>query len=102
MNETLGARIRRFREASGLTQKELAQQLNVGGTRISNWEKEINRPSVDMLAALCRALEVSADELLGLPLPPGQPSAQEQELLRQYRAKPALQQAVRILLGMEP
>ncbi len=51
---------------SGLTQKEIAQKLNISEGNITNWKKGENLPSVDILYKLCIILDESADYLLGL------------------------------------
>lgn len=49
-----------------IMQKELAEQLGISESNISNWKKGLNLPSVEILYKLCKTLEVSADYLLGL------------------------------------
>ena len=61
----IGLRIREFREARGMTQRQLAREIGVNEEVISNWETGKNRPNVDVLKKLCGSLGVSADELLG-------------------------------------
>ena len=41
MKYEIGARIRKYREMSGFSQKELAQKIGVSNSRVSNW----NQPS---------------------------------------------------------
>ena len=53
-------------KASGLSQKELAEKLNISESNISNWKKGLNLPSVEVLFELCVILGESADYLLGL------------------------------------
>lgn len=101
MKYEIGAKIRYFRELRGLNQKELASRIGVSNSRISNWEQGINRPDADILVLLCQALEVSADELLDMNVSNMQLTSDEQQVIIHYRNKPNLQQAVRILLGME-
>lgn len=60
----IGSQIKKYRKAKGLTQKELAELINASAGRVSNWEQGANRPDVDALVDLCKALDVSADELL--------------------------------------
>ena len=93
-------RIRKYREMSGLSQKELANIIGVSNSRISNWEQGINRPDADILAELCRALNVSPSELLDVRLSPEDLNEQERKVIMAYRAKPELQNAVNILLGI--
>lgn len=97
----IGLRIRKYREMSGLSQKEFANRIDVSNNRISNWELGINRPDVDLLSAICKVLCVSPSELLDFPLPPQELSTQEQRIISQYRAKPELQHAVHLILGID-
>ncbi len=97
----LGARIRKYREERKLSQKELAALIGVSNSRVSNWEQGINRPDADILADICRALNVSPSELLNVHLSDDELSSQERKVLRAYRKKPELQQAVNILLGID-
>lgn len=97
----IGDRIRFYREKKKLTQQELADSIHVTNSRVSNWEQGQNRPDADMLAALCRVLEVSPSELLDVHLSTDELNAQEREVIEAYRAHTELQQAVNILLGIE-
>ena len=53
----IGNRIRKYREASHLSQKQLAEILGVSNSRVSNWEQGLNRPDADILAEMCVALD---------------------------------------------
>lgn len=97
----IGARIRQFREARGLTQVELANRLHISSGRLSNWEQGACRPNADILAKLCRALEVSPSELLDLPTPEQNLTEHERQVITAYREKPNLQNAIDILLGID-
>lgn len=97
----IGSRIRKFREESGLSQKELASRIKVSNSRVSNWEQGLNRPDADILADICRALNISPSELLDVHLSGEALSAQERKVIQAYRDNPDLQHAVNILLGLE-
>lgn len=101
MKYEIGSRIRRFREERGLSQKQLAELIGVKNNRVSNWEQGLNRPDADILAALCRALQVSPSELLDVRLVDDELNAQERKVIMAYRAKQELQPAVNILLGID-
>lgn len=60
-----GEKIRRARKAAGLTQRQLAQQLGVSNTSVSNWEKDLSRPDADLLQALCAVLGVQPNDFYG-------------------------------------
>ncbi len=100
MRYEIGSRIRKYREQAGLSQKELAQRIGVSNSRVSNWEQGVNRPDADILAALCTALNVSPSLLLGVRLAAEELSEEERDVIQAYRAKPDLQPAVKILLGI--
>lgn len=68
MKYEIGARIRKFREDRGYSQKELAELIGVSNSRISNWEQGVNRPDADILVDLCKTLNVSPSELLDVHL----------------------------------
>ena len=101
MKYEIGARIRQYRELQGISQKELAEIINVSNSRLSNWEQGINRPNADIIAALCKALKVSPSELLDVRLDTDNLSEQERKVISAYRSKPDLQKSINILLGIE-
>lgn len=62
----IGERITNSRKRMGIDQKELARILNIGQTRLSNWEIGETPAPVEFLPDLSRELGVSTDYLLGL------------------------------------
>jgi transcriptional regulator with XRE-family HTH domain len=62
----IGENIRKARKAAGVSQKELAERLQVYQKDISRWENGERTPTLEMFAKICRELNVSADEMLGL------------------------------------
>ena len=54
------------RKKSGLTQQDIADHFNLTRSAYSAWEVGRNEPSFEILAQLCKKLEVSADYLIGL------------------------------------
>ena len=52
------------RKALGLTQQQLADQLNISFQAISKWENGITYPNIEILRDLAIVLGVSADEIL--------------------------------------
>ena len=62
----LGTRIKELRKEFGLSQVELAAQMEVTKQTISNWENENIQPSIDMLVGLANVFNVTTDYLLGL------------------------------------
>lgn len=96
----IGERIRKYREACGMNQMQLAEKLGINNSRVSNWEQGINRPDADILADICRALDISPSKLLDVHLSSDELDEKERAIIKAYRAKPELQLAVDILLGI--
>ena len=59
-------KINRLREASHLTQTELAKKLNITRSSVNAWEMGISVPSTTYLIELALLFHVSTDFLLGL------------------------------------
>ena len=100
MQYKIGNRIRKYREACNMSQKVLAEKINVSSSRVSNWEQGVNRPDVDIFVQICFALKVSPSELLDVRLSPDDLNDQERAVIKAYRTKTNLQSAVCILLGV--
>ena len=100
MRYEIGSRIRKYREENNLSQKQLAEKIGVSSSRVSNWEQGLNRPDADILAAICVALDVSPSLLLGIQVTGDELTEQERKVLKAYREKEDVRQAVHILLGV--
>lgn len=62
----IGENIRKARKAAGVSQKELAERLQVYQKDISRWENGERTPTLEAFTKICRELNVSADEMLEL------------------------------------
>lgn len=65
--ETLGERIRQARERAKLSKADTARAAGIGWDALHKIEGDQREPTAGTLAAICRAVHASADELLGLP-----------------------------------
>jgi len=65
-DETFGQRLSKIRKEKGYTQVELAEKLGIIQVLISDYERDKLRPYHEMIVRFAKALEISADELLGL------------------------------------
>ncbi len=65
-NETVGQRIARLRKERGYTQIELAERMSIIQGLISDYERDKLRLHGEMVVRFAQALEVTADELLGI------------------------------------
>lgn len=62
--KTIGAFISALRKANGMTQKELAQRLNVSDKTVSRWERDDGAPDLSVIPAIAEIFQVTCDELL--------------------------------------
>ena len=61
---TTGKFIAERRKARGLTQRELADILNISDKTVSKWERGAGLPEVSLMLPLCKELDISVNELL--------------------------------------
>lgn len=61
----IGARIRQLRLSAGMTQRDLAQRINVGNTTLSQYESGARVPSDEVKIKIASVFGVSVDYLLG-------------------------------------
>lgn len=69
MNETgqiIKQRLREEIRNSGLTTAEIARRVGVSPEMITQYTTTKKLPKLDTFAALCKALDVSADYILGI------------------------------------
>jgi len=66
MSLQLGEVVRRLRTERGLTQLQLARELNVSPQAVSRWENGSTYPDITLLPEIANFFGVSADLLLGI------------------------------------
>lgn len=62
--KTIGTFIAALRKANGLTQKQLADMLNVSDKAVSRWERDECAPDLSVIPVLAEIFNVTADEIL--------------------------------------
>lgn len=65
-NLTFGERLKLLRNRKNLSQIELAQLIGVSKSSLAMYETDKREPGINTLHKLCRNLEVTGDELLGI------------------------------------
>jgi len=63
-NEKIGNFIKILRKEKNLTQKQLADQLNITDRAISRWERGVGCPDISLLEDLAKILDITVLELL--------------------------------------
>lgn len=62
--KTIGGFIAALRKANGMTQKDLAEQLNVSDKTVSRWERDDGAPDLAVIPVIAEIFNVTCDELL--------------------------------------
>ena len=62
--KTIGVFIAALRKANGLTQRELAEKLNVSDKAVSRWERDEALPDLSLIPVLAEIFNVTCDEIL--------------------------------------
>ena len=62
--KTIGAFLAALRKANGMTQKDLAQRLNVSDKTVSRWERDDGAPDLSLIPVIAEIFGVTCDELL--------------------------------------
>ena len=62
--KSIGAFIAVLRKANGMTQKDLAEKLNVSDKTISRWERDDGAPDLSVIPVIAEIFDITCDELL--------------------------------------
>lgn len=62
--ESMGKLIKNLRSKKGLTQKQLAELLNITDKAVSKWERDLACPDTAIIPKLAKILDISVEELL--------------------------------------
>lgn len=79
---SFGKRLKLLRENKGLTQKELAENLNINRSRLSLYELDEREPDQQLTIQIAAYFGVSTDYLLGNKISANDPSREIAELLK--------------------
>lgn len=63
-NTSIGGLMAALRKASGMTQRDLAERLNVSDKTISRWERDEGAPDLSLIPVIAELFGVTCDELL--------------------------------------
>ncbi len=63
---SFGTRLLQARKKKGISQDELAKQLNTKGPAIGRYERDEMKPSIEAAAKMAQILSVSLDWLVGI------------------------------------
>lgn len=63
-NYDFANKLSKLRISQGLSQKQLAEQLQVTNKAVSKWENAVAMPSIEMLVKLANVFNTTIDELV--------------------------------------
>ena len=81
---TYGEVIRANRIRLGLSQPQLADMIHTSKNYVSNWEVGRTRPDMNIIPALCDALQITVSQFFGMPGSIGELTFAEQQHMRSY------------------
>ena len=61
-----GSRIKRYRKAAGLTQKQLAEAIGLGESAVRNYERDVRTPKKEQLDAMAEAMDIAPEALYAI------------------------------------
>lgn len=62
--KSIGQFISALRKANGMTQKQLAERLNVSDKAVSRWERDESAPDLSLIPVIAEIFDVTSDEIL--------------------------------------
>lgn len=65
IRENIKNNLNKYLKIRGISKKEFALKLGVGPSSVSNWLSGVNAPDIDLIAEICKVLNISIYELLG-------------------------------------
>ena len=81
-------RILYYRKKAGLRQNAFCERIGASPNTVLHWEKGRTQPDVSFLPRICDALDITLDQLFGLPPRGSVLSLEEAALLKAYRELP--------------
>jgi len=67
-NSPYGSVIREYRLQANMEQEELARICGLTGNSVSNWERGVSRPDLNLIPTLCETLGMPLEIFFGMPL----------------------------------
>ncbi len=113
-NVKAGKQIALFRKNRGLTQEDVAKQLNISPQAVSKWENGHTMPELSLFVELSELLGCTIDSIL-FPMPAPAANANFEHILLPYApiadftssswprsmSKPAILSAIKLFMGLE-
>ncbi len=83
VRENLQQNLKYYFKQKGISQKQLAEKLDVSQAAVTNWVKGKNAPDIEALIQICQLLNVPLEQLLGLE-PAPKLSSEDRAFFQKY------------------
>lgn len=107
---SIGSFLAALRKANGLTQKQLAEKLNVSDKAISRWERDECAPDLSLIPVIAEIFGITSDELLrgqraapdAVPTPQAEEKSKKrlQYLLNQIQTRYKIQSLISVCIAV--
>ena len=97
-NKSMGELICSLRKEKGMTQRELAEQMNVTDKAVSKWERDLSCPDINSIPKLAEILGVSVEELMQVKKEAEEPVSKVSEALEVIPKALALAMGVAVIV----
>jgi len=84
-NESIGTRIARIRKNQGFTQSDIAKLIGISRSSVGNYEQGRVHIYDEMVARFANALNITADEILGLETSENHPETNSLRVSRRVK-----------------
>jgi transcriptional regulator with XRE-family HTH domain len=88
VRDSVKRNVKRYREKSGMSQKELADHLGLNPSTVAHWETGKSSPSADTIGKLCEMFSVTPVVFMGIADEGASLEEQNAALLELYWAAP--------------
>lgn len=96
--KTIGKFISALRKAEGMTQKDLAEKLNVSDKSVSRWERDDGAPDISLIPVIAEIFGVTCDELLRGERKPAAERAEVPSEEKNIKAEKQLKRLIKLTL----
>ena len=95
----LSENIKKYREAKGLKQSEVAEAVGKSANVVSNWERGDNQPDPETIRKLCKLFGIDANTIYGWDNS-GQPKIDAKDLAERIAASLDIKEGLPIIIKM--
>jgi transcriptional regulator with XRE-family HTH domain len=92
LREIISKNFRKYRKQAKLSQTEMAKQLGISPSSVSNWEQGLNSIDIDLLFKACKILNVPISQMTETTLDYVVGNDEDMAILEVYKKLPSDQQ----------